>query len=148
MANPRKGTSPAKAKSPGRASPPADPAAARELYLVIENNWPDLHTRQEVPIWLNLLRKQKRGTYDRDKAIKLFMYLVDEGARRYNKDFGDGKGIPSYFNKNTRLEVAKDLRDRFEDEVKAGSITLESLTSNPKHTDKMMGKQGSPGLPF
>ena len=148
MAGPRKGPSPTKAKSPRRATAPADPAVTRELVLVIENNWPDLHTRQQVPIWLNLLRKKKRGTYDREKAIKLFMYLVDEGARRYGEDFEGRRGIPTYMNKATRLAAAKELRNRFEADVKAGSITMEILTSREIHTDKMMGKKGSPGLHF
>jgi hypothetical protein len=127
MANPRKGPSPSKSKSPGSASLPADPAVTRELVLVIENNWPDLHTRQQVPIWRNLLLKKKRGAYDSEKAVKLFMYLVDEGARRYGAEFEGRRGIPKYMNKATRLAAAKELRNSFEAEVKAGSITLESL---------------------
>ena len=127
MTNPRKGSAPSKSKALTRATAPADPAVTRELVLVIENNWPDLHTRQQVPIWRNLLLKKKRGTYDREKAIKLFMYLVDEGARRYGADFEGRRGIPTYMNKATRLAAAKELRNRFEAEVKAGGITLESL---------------------
>jgi len=110
-----------------RTKAPAEPHAARELFVTIQNNWPDLHRQQEVPIWKNLLRKQTKGTYDREKAVKLFMYLVDEGARRYGKDFEGRRGIPSYMNKPTRELTARQLRDYFEDEVKAGSITLEGL---------------------
>ena len=110
-----------------RTKAPADPHAARELFVTIQNNWPDLHRQQEVPIWKNLLQKQKKGTYDREKAVKLFMYLVDEGARRYGKDFEGKRGIPSYMNKSTRELTARRLRDYFEDEAKAGSITLEGL---------------------
>ena len=127
MTNPRKGSAPSKSKALTRATAPADPAVTRELVLVIENNWPDLHTRQQVPIWCNLLLKKKRGTYDREKAIKLFMYLVDEGARRYGADFEGRRGIPTYMNKATRLAADKELRNSFEAEVKAGGITLESL---------------------
>ena len=127
MVNPRKAPAPSKSKSIKRATAPADPAVTRELVLVIENNWPDLHTRQQVPIWRNLLLKKKRGTYDKEKAITLFMYLVDEGARRYGADFEGRRGIPTYMNKATRLAAAKELRDSFEADVKAGSITLESL---------------------
>jgi hypothetical protein len=62
----------------------------------------------------------KRGVYDREKAVKLFMYLADEASKRYSKQFGDGKthtaDVP------TRMLLAKMLRDRFESERKAMGI--------------------------
>jgi hypothetical protein len=99
-----------------------DEAIARELYLFIEND-EILLTRRYPQYILNLERKMKRGVYDREKAVKLFMYLADEASKRYSKQFGDGKthtaDVP------TRMLVAKMLRDRFESERRAMGIGVE-----------------------
>jgi hypothetical protein len=96
-----------------------DEAIARELYLFIEND-EILLTRRYPQYILNLERKMKRGVYDREKAVKLFMYLADEASKRYSKQFGDGKthtaDVP------TRMLLAKMLRDRFESERRAMGI--------------------------
>lgn len=93
-----------------------DQHAARELELYIENDG-QLYRQQHEPIIKNLTRKAERGVYDSRKAVKLFMYLVDNGAKKYVKEFGD----PSFpwhkmFDKATRLAVAESLRDTFEGE--------------------------------
>lgn len=93
----------------------ADPTAARELLLFIENSEP-LYRQQLLPIYANLDRKRKRGVYDREKAVKLFLYLADNGARLYNQEVMGQKGIPSFLTRATRLLVARDLRDRYEEE--------------------------------
>ena len=96
-----------------------DEAIARELYLFIEND-EILLTRRYPQFILNLERKMKRGVYDRERAVKLFMYLADEASKRYSKQFGDGKthtaDVP------TRMLLAKMLRDRFESERRAMGI--------------------------
>lgn len=62
----------------------------RELELYIDNTEP-LY-RQSQAIQKNLLRKIAKGRYDHSKAPKLWLYLVNEGARRYVKEFGgDGR---------------------------------------------------------
>jgi hypothetical protein len=92
---------------------------ARELQLYIENDG-ELYTQRQVPIQKNLSRKFKNGTYDSEKAVKLWMYLVEDGARKYKKDFGsDGDYI---FTKEHKLEVAKAMRDDWEEEMKAGNL--------------------------
>jgi len=87
--------------------------------LFIEND-EILLTRRYPQYILNLERKMKRGVYDREKAVKLFMYLADEASKRYSKQFGDGKthtaDVP------TRMLLAKMLRDRFEEERRAMGI--------------------------
>lgn len=103
------------------ASGPMDETAARELELYIEND-ADLYRQQFVPIVKNLMQRRMRGTYDPVKAIRLFMYLMDNGARKYVREFGThGQKIDSMFNRATRLEVARRFRDSFETEAELGN---------------------------
>jgi hypothetical protein len=103
------------------ASGPADPTAARELELYIDND-ADLYRQQFVPIVKNLMRRRANGTYDPVKAIKLFMYLMDSGAQKYVREFGTrGQRIDSMFNRATRLEAARNFRDSFETEAELGN---------------------------
>jgi hypothetical protein len=102
-------------------SGPMDHDAARELELYVENDG-DLYRQQYVPIIKNLMKRRAKGTYNRDLAVKLFMYLIDAGARKYIVEFGTrGQKIDSMFNRNTRLEVAKRFRDHFETEAGLGN---------------------------
>ena len=100
-------------------APQPDGRIASELILFFEND-EFLLARRYPQFILNLERKMKRGVYDREKAIKLFMYLADEISKKYSKDFGDGKthaaDVP------TRMLLAKMLRDRFESERRAMGI--------------------------
>ena len=96
---------------------PADVEAARELHLVTENN-SELYTGMFVPMVRNLIRKKKKGTYDSEKAIKLFEYLAEAGAKKYRKEFG---GDVDTFTPATRKLVATQFRDDFEDEYELGN---------------------------
>lgn len=98
----------------------ADPVAVRELVLFIEND-SGLYRQQHLPIIKNLMLKKKKGIYDSEKAAKLFVYLAENGAKKYNKEFGDGTGYGPSFNPDTRRKVAMELRDAFEAEAKSGS---------------------------
>ena len=101
-----------------------DEHAAKELFLWIENDG-DLYRRQYTPIIKNLVAKKARGVYDSAKAAKLFGYLAESGAKRYDEEVNGTprfKGrIPSYFPKKVRDAVAEELRDRFEDEHELGN---------------------------
>jgi hypothetical protein len=90
----------------------ADTIAARELVLYIENN-EALYRRQLQPIIQNLARKMTKGLYDKTKAIKLWGYLADSGAKEYNKEFGDGTLSLKMFDKPTRLFTAELLEKYF-----------------------------------
>jgi hypothetical protein len=61
-----------------------------------------LYRSQYEPIIKNLAAKKARDIYDPAKAIKLFMYLVDAGAKKYNIEHGS-QDVPWFdiFNKNT-----------------------------------------------
>lgn len=111
---------------PGR----VDEDGARELQLYIEND-SKLYHQQFLPIVKNLMKRRANGTYDHEKAAKLFLYLVDEGARRYYKEFGS----PGFkFNLATRWDVAKSLRDGFETEASLGNYdkTVWGVSNNPR----------------
>jgi hypothetical protein len=101
-----------------------DQIGARELELYIQNDG-DLYRQQYQPIQKNLVTKIARGIYDPEKAVKLFMYLVDNGAKKYAMEFGSG-GVagPSVggFDKATRLEVARSLTKEFEQDAKNGEF--------------------------
>ena len=86
-------------------------AAAEELRQFIANDY-DLYRQQETPIRANLERKVKRGTYDHDKAPKLWLYLVTSGARKYVKEHcSKGDTIRRIFPLKMREELAQKLAD-------------------------------------
>ncbi len=98
----------------------SDPSAAQELLLFIENDG-DLYRQQYSPINKNLTAKKASGKYNHDLAAKLFEYLVESGAKKYyvgsvgRKKLGD-RSWSEMFPKALRAAVAKELRDKFEEE--------------------------------
>jgi hypothetical protein len=112
----------------------ADPVAARELELYIENE------RNLVgpgnSIGANIMRmlagRIVRGTYDSTKAWKAWVPLVTEGAKRYKREFG-----PINANKATRDAVATRLSEAFEGEIRVGAL-------DPM---KLLGARNNRGMP-
>ena len=101
--------------------------AARELELYLENISdlsPDGPRGQGREIVKNLLRKQKSGKYDKRLSVKLWMYLVDSAAKRYDKEMGT-PGVPWHkaFTKRDRLEVAESLARSFDERSKRGEFS-------------------------
>jgi hypothetical protein len=90
----------------------ADTSAARELQLYIESD-SGLYRQQYQPILKNLATKKARGIYVHTKAVKLFGYLVESGAKKYVKEYG-GQSWHDMFNVPTRKIVAENLTDSFE----------------------------------
>ena len=84
-----------------------------ELKLYIEND-ADLYRQRLVPIVKNIQNKMKSGKYDHSKAPKLWRYLVDDGAKKYSKEFPGVK-----FDKKVRDAVAKEFADEYKDEIEA-----------------------------
>lgn len=106
-------------------SGPADPDAVTELVLYIENTYElvGAPNSQGMAITANLVRKWYAGKYDRERAVNLWMYLMESGARKYTMEFGTpGDPIDQIFNKNTRLEAARHFRDRFEQKIQGGEF--------------------------
>lgn len=131
----RKNAVKAPAKRTNGAKSVADPVAARELELYIENEYALVGAANSIgkAVMKNLAQKMARGTYDATKAWKGWMYLVDEGAKRYNREFGTKFGTGA-FNKATREMVAVRLAEVFESEVKSGTINVSELIgkANPQ----------------
>ena len=97
-----------------------DSDAINELDLYIMND-EELYRRRFMPIIENLKRKMKRGIYDDQKAIKLCMYLVDDAAREYIKEFGTpDQDVKDMFPKETRLQVAQIIADREKENIEQG----------------------------
>lgn len=87
-----------------------------ELVLTITNDG-DLYRERIKPAIENLKRKYKKGKYDRDLAVKLWQYVADEGVRRYDKEFGSGRGSVAMLSPATRKAIAEELRDDYEEEI-------------------------------
>jgi len=86
-----------------------------ELVLYITNDG-DLYRSRALPIINNLKKKYAKGTYDNDLAVKAFMYLADDGVRKYDKEYGSGQG-KLFLDKATREEIARQLRDYYEEQI-------------------------------
>ena len=106
---------------------------ARELKTTMDST-EEGYQQQYIPILKNLSKKMKNGTYDKEKAVKLFMYYVANGAKRYAKDFGGGGATgPSVggFDKKTREEAARAYVEDFEDDWDNKNWDfMESITFN------------------
>ena len=97
-----------------------DSDAVNELDSFIMND-EDLYRRRFMPIISNIKRKMKRGVYDHDKVIKLWMYLVDDAAKKYVQEYGStDQDVKDVFPKETRLQVAQVIADRELENIKQG----------------------------
>lgn len=91
--------------------------AQEELRQFIVSDY-DLYRQQEAPIRANLERKLKRGTYDRTKAPKLWLYLVTSGARKYVKEYcSKDDTIRFIFPLKMRKELAQEMADDWYEEM-------------------------------
>ena len=92
-----------------------DETQVRELELFTENDG-DIYKSRLNPIYKNLAKKQEKGNYDEQKAQKLYLYAVNDGAKKYEKEFGTN-GV-KIFSSNDKKEVAKRLEKNNRDELK------------------------------
>lgn len=93
------------------ATPSYDPTAARELELYIENDG-ELY-RQRTSYVDNMKRKMRNGSYDPAKGTKLWLYWVEKGAQKYQREFGSGGTDRNrfIFDLPTRWHVAKRVEE-------------------------------------
>jgi hypothetical protein len=85
----------------------------------------DLYRRRFMPIITNIKRKIKRGVYDHEKVIKLWMYLVDDAARKFvQQDPQSGMDVKDMFPKETRLKVAQVIADREKENIEQGEYDV------------------------
>lgn len=86
----------------------------RELTLWIPNYKPAYKLARATID--NLKKKIKRGIYDEDKALKAWENVADACVKMYDKVYGSGKGS-LFLDKPTRKEIAKELKDHFDEDV-------------------------------
>ena len=87
----------------------------KELKLYIDND-ASLYSQRYMPILKNLSRKKKNGKYRKGLAKKAFLYLIDDGAKRYVRSYGGNQ--LDVFPKKDRKSLAKDYVEEFEDTFK------------------------------
>ena len=87
----------------------------RELKAYIDNDY-SLYRQRYMPILKNLSKKKKQGKYRKGLASKAFMYMIDDGAKRYVKSYGGN--VRDVFPKRQRIMLAKDYVDEFEETFK------------------------------
>ena len=105
-----------------------DSDAVNELDSYINNN-EDLYRRRFMPIISNIRRKMKRGLYDHEKVIKLWMYLVDDAAKAYVDEHGSiDQDVKDVFPKETRLQVAQVIADREKENIEQGEYDVSKGT--------------------
>jgi hypothetical protein len=105
-------------KNPGG---PLDTHAATELENYITSD-SGLYSSQHKPIQKNLITKMARGVYNHEKAVKLFGYLAESGAKKYIREFGSpGDKWNEMFSPATRKSTAEELTRFFETEAKLGN---------------------------
>ena len=97
-----------------------DSDAVNELDTYIMNN-EDLYRRRFMPIISNIKRKLAKNVYDHEKAQTLWMYLVDDAAKKYVEEFGaPDEDVKDMFPKETRQQVARIISDREIENIKSG----------------------------
>ncbi len=84
-----------------------------ELKLYIDND-SGLYHQQTQPIITNLKKKLVKGVFDKSKSEKLWMYLVENGAKKYAKEFGGT--WHKMFSMADRKAVARALAESFVEE--------------------------------
>ncbi|MCM1226406.1 MAG: hypothetical protein NC320_03145 [Clostridium sp.] len=98
------------------------------LYIVNDGN---LYRQIAKPIIKNMKRKRENGDYNDNLAVKGWLHLAKEGVRRYDKEFGSGKGSLRFLNEATRNAIAEELKEYYEDEVSYDdSIVSSTVTAN------------------
>ena len=107
---------------------------ARELELYIDNDEP-LYRKWQA-IVKNLWRHRAKGRFDKERAIDGFMYLVDEGAKKYAKEFSVGTDWNMMFNSATRRHVARQYAESFENNERD---EIEYAPANAKQNPRKYG---------
>lgn len=105
-------------------------AEAKSLSIFIENDT-GLNARQTQSILKNLARKVAKGTFDFDKSLVLWGYLVESGAKKYTKDMGGGSKWFEVFDPLTRKQTAKLLAESFADEIKERALPKKAGSKVP-----------------
>ena len=101
-----------------------DSDAVNELDSYLMND-EELYRRRFMPIIENIKRKMRRGIYDHEKVIKMWMYLVDDASRQYVQEFGSpDQDVKDMFPKETRLKVAQIIANREKENIERGEYDV------------------------
>lgn len=100
-----------------------------ELVLYITNDG-DLYRGRASSIIKNLKRKANNGNYDKELTVKAWQYLADDGVRKYDKEFGSGRGSVTWLNPATRKAIATELTDYYEDEIFYDDSVTSAVATN------------------
>lgn len=101
--------------------PHVDEVVARELYLYISNDG-QLYRQMTNPITQMLARRKVNKTYKAELAVKAYENLVEEGIRKYSKEYGKITANPA-----TRNAAAKELFGEYAEEVRDVAERMEKL---------------------
>lgn len=100
-----------------------DKDAAREIELYADND-SQLYFQMKRPILINLGKKYKKGTYNIEKAAKLWRYFIDAALKKYNKEFGSrGDKWFELLNTHDRQLLALEYAQATKDEFDLGNFT-------------------------
>jgi len=94
----------------------ADKVMINELFLFITND-AQLYRQRITPLIKNYQRKMKKGIFDQEMAVKGFLYAVNDGIKKYNKEFGSGS---MKLSKQEKEAVATKLLDYYQEELAGG----------------------------
>jgi len=112
----------AKRKSIGALPMYRDQDAAREIELYADND-SQLYYQRRKPILINLAKKYKKGTFDIDKAAKLWRYYIDAAMQKYNKEFGSrGDKWSDLLSIHDRNLLALEYATRTKEEFDLGNL--------------------------
>lgn len=65
----------------------------------------------------NLAKKQVKGIYEEEKAVKAFFYLANEATKRYNKEFAGLYRWYDLANTATRKQIATELLSYYQEDI-------------------------------
>lgn len=86
--------------------------------------------RGQIPgIWKNLARKILDDKYDHNKAVKIWLNLVDTATKMLMRDEGIIDTVKNFFPKKERELLAKQMADAFIDELIIGGQDLVKLAT-------------------
>lgn len=84
----------------------------RDILVYIEND-SGLYRQRVLPIVNNLARKKLSGKYDKELAVKAFMYLAIDGIKKYKSEYE----VDVTLSKAEKESLAKDLLDSYTEEI-------------------------------
>jgi len=99
-----------------------DKDAAREIQLFADNDYM-LYQQRKRPILINLGKKYKKGTYDVNKAAKLWRYYVDAALQKYHKEYGHRGNWYDMLNVPDRNLLSLDYAIETKNEFDLGNFT-------------------------